>query len=342
MRTIKQILLSLLYFVVFFATISAMVIIPYYNNESMGYQDASYRKSLAGKIDYIILGASQGQAGFIPKTLDEELGCYSYNLSIVLMPMHARRMELEQELARNDVKTVVVEVSYDFLQLEAGHDAAVADERVLTRIDNWSGRFEYLTKHIRFDDWLNVYAHSFVTGIINMKTMYYNRGLNNEMNDSKGHLYRYKADITLTAEEAAAIHETKPYERDFYKDNYEVLKEILDICNEHGITTYIVCVPVSDAYVWEYSNLDDFLQWGQELAAEKNCLFLDFNLLKTRYEDFTDKESFSDKDHMSEEGAIVFTQRYIEVVKKIEAGEYVSGMFYSSYKDMIADSPYAK
>lgn len=342
MRTIKQILLSLLYFVVFFSVMSAVIIVPYYKAESMGYQDASFRKSLAGKIDYVTVGASHCQAGFIPEMLDKELGCNSYNLSIVLMPMPARRLELEKELSRNDIKTVVVEVSYDNLQMEAGHDAAVADERVLTRIETWPERVEYLVKYIRVDDWLNVYSHSFITGIWNLKARHLNRGFDNSMELSKGHLYRYNSNATLTPEEAEQIHETTPYERNFYKYNYDILCDIIDICNERDIQVLLVVVPVSDAYIWQYSNLDDFLQWGQELAAEKDCIFLDFNLLKTRYSDFNDSVSYSDKDHLCEEGAIAFTTRYIEVVKKIDAGEDVSDMFYPSYKELIADSPYAQ
>jgi len=66
----------------------------------------------------------------------------------------------------------------------------------------------------------------------------------------------------------------------------------------------------------------------------------DFNLLKSRYELFSDETSFSDDNHLSEEGAEIFSGVMADVLHRHRAGEDVSPLFYESYRDVIRNSVY--
>ncbi len=339
MQTFKKILFSIAVFLILFSTVSIIVIEPYYSSEVTYYQDSKIRKELSGTIDYVTIGASHALAGFVPEILDEELGCCSYNLSVSMMPMYAKYAFLEKEFSRNDIDTVVLEISYDTLQRKTGNEYAIGDEPMIARLDTWSDRWSYLTKYVAVNDWLNIYSRSFVEGLWNWKNIL--TGTKETVDFSgKGFRTKESMDITMSEETAKQTYATDSYVRNFNQKSYDMLIDIIEMCHSNGARVILAVVPVSDKLIWRYDNLDDFDEWGNDFGKENGCEFYDFNIVRNRYSEFNDSYSYADDDHMSEAGARAFTSIYCDIMKRLELGEDVSSCFYNSYDEMISESPY--
>ncbi len=341
MQTFKKVLLSIVIFLVLFSAVSIVVIAPYYNSDGTYYQDSKIRKEMSGTINYVTIGASHALTGFVPEILDEELGCCSYNLSAAMMPMYARYVFLEKEFSRNDIDTVVLEISYNTLQRKTENEYAVGDEPIITKLDTWTDRWRYLTKYVAIDDWLNIYSRSFVKGLWNWKSILFE---NKEPIDfsRKGFRAKEPMDISISEEIAKQTYATLSYVNNFNQESYDMLIDIIKMCHSNGARVIIAAVPVSDNKIWKYNNLDDFIEWGNKFSKENGCEFYDFNLIKNRYSEFDDSYSYADNSHMSEQGARTFTSIYCEIMKKVDVGEDVSSYFYDSYEDMLKESPYLK
>jgi len=339
MLTFKKVLLPIIVFLFLFSSISILVIIPYYNSEVRYYQDGKIRKEMSGTIDYVTVGASHALAGFVPEILDKELGCNSYNLSVSMMPMYAKYVILEKELSRNDIDTVVLEISYDTLNRKNGNEYAIGDEPMIAKFDNWGDRWHYLTKYVAINDWLNIYSRSFIEGLWNWKNILLG---NVETVDfsGKGFLAKKTTDVTMSEAAAIQLYASKTYVNNINKDNYNMLIDIIEMCHSNGARVIIAVVPVSNKQIWKISNLDAFLDWGNEFSKQNGCEFYDFNIIRNRNSVFNDAYSYADDDHMSEQGARIFTSIFCEIMKKVEQNEDISSYFYKSYYEMIADSPY--
>ena len=114
----------------------------------------------------------------------------------------------------------------------------------------------------------------------------------------------------------------------------------MSYAEENGIRVVFVTVPESDGYLWKRDGFDDFKSICQKWFVEKNCEYYDFNLLKDRYRLFSDSCSYVDEGHLCGVGSETFTSVFCDIIKKVDAGEDVSDLFYDSYKEMKQDSPY--
>lgn len=339
MRTFKKILLSIGIFTLSFCGLSWAAIQPYLSSKSAYYHDEEFRKQLSGQIDFVTIGASHALSGFVPAVLDSELDCNSYNLSISMIPMHARYAILEKEFSRNNIDTVVLEVSYDTLVRQVTNEYGMGEEPTIVRLGAFADRARYMFEYVSVDDWLNVYSHLFVEGVCYIGE----KVTGNEMVtdfSQKGFKPKESNDVTIPPEELKIVHETNTYANDFYKESYEMFLKTINLCHENGARVIIAVVPVSDSQIWRYSNLEDFLEWGNSFAKEYDCEFYDFNLIRSRYDKFSDVDSYTDEEHLSESGAITFTKLLADVIKKTNSGVDVGTCFFGSYEEVRRQSPY--
>ena len=342
MQTFKKVLAAILCFAALLTLLSVVILVPYSRSESNYNQDSKLRSQLAGTIDYIFIGASHGLVTFIPEAADNELNCVSYNLSESMLPMYSRYYLLRKELDRNPVKTVVLELSCDTLSRNAAKEYGIGEDATIDRLDSFSERAEYLLKYTAYDDWLNVYSRQLTSGISYWKK----RVLGNLECEvdyaAKGFYGREPSDVSLSSEEIIREYNKSRQPDSFKSEEKAKFQDVVDLCKSYGCRVIVVVVPVPDSYIWERDNLDAFTRNAVEFCDENNIEFYDFNLVRDRYEIYSDQYSFSDGDHMSTTGAEAFMKSYITIMKSVDANEDISCMFYDSYSDLKEDSPYMR
>lgn len=352
MQDFKKALLSSLAFILLFILISVIIIEPYVNSELYYYNDKNRRAQLAGSIDYGIIGASHALTSLVPSIIDEKLDCNSYNLSGSLMTWNCRSAIVNEEINRNPLDTLILEISYNSMVLS--EKETESNIYTFPRLNSVSSRLGFIIQNQSLSEFDQFYADALNSGltvwegmlykiykskgkdIVDIISTPYKRDLQYE---NKGFLARDKSDITLNKDEASALFGKEQLDVDFKDYNIQEMEKIINACNEKNIDVIIVVVPISDRFIWKYSGWDEFQAGIESIGAEYGCPVYDFNLLKDRYDLFSDETTFSDETHLSKEGAEIFTNYFCDVMNKGKSEE-LNPLFYTTYSEMISDSPY--
>ena len=339
MQTFKRVIVSSLSFLLILAIVSCAILIPWKNSESGYYMDSKLRGNLAGEIDFVVIGASHGLAAFIPRIIDDELGCYSYNLCGSLMTMNSRTYLLKKELNRNPIKTVVLEISYNALTRTYEKDYGDGEFITLLRLDSFPERLSYMIQYVDFNDWLNIYCRDMNSALSDWRSaLIHNVSCVNY--EAKGYKSKETVNIALSNDEIIESYNSSSAAGEFTSANMEQFYELIKSCKEKNCEIYVVCTPVSDSCIWRNDDWDVFYTEMYKICEEQGVEWLDFNLLKDRYDIFSDSETFYDELHLSNNGAELFTHAFTKVVNLYRSGTDVSDMFYNSYSEMKNDSPY--
>ena len=340
MRIFKRFLLYILSIVLVVTLVSAAFIVPWLHMPT-DFHDQALRAKLAGQIDTIVIGQSYAMDGIVPSILDEKLGTRTYNLSGSLMPLLGQQYMLKKELARNPVRHVLLEITPDTLTTDENLTYGNGDSYVFARLDSMAERAEYLIRCVQPADWPNVYARILLLSLRAAANSIFGRL---EMIDEANMGFRPQEveDVSLDDDWASAQHQAMSIFGNPLEENIQRYEEIIRLCKEAGCEVTLVYTPVSHGKVWQLSDQDVFLNWAKELAGKHDLPLFDFNLLKDRYTLFSDAVSFSDDNHLSLEGAQVFSGVMADVLLRYRAGENVSPMFYDSYRRVIIDSVYWK
>ncbi len=342
MRNFKKALISTLAFLLSFAMICGVVIAPALMPGSY-YNDSNVRSQLSGEIDYIFNGASHAMAAFDTKVIDERLGVCSYNLSSSAAHLSGRYFLVEKEIKRNNLDTVIIDVSFDGLSRTARDEKATGEPYVVCKMDTASEKMKYLLSHMDF--WNNEYENvlsvfmryglkawgTLLTGK-NASTAEVNKGYNPES----------VRDVSLSDEEIMHTYQSYEGKYPFVDENIEILADMIKLCKDNGVRVFIVVVPIAEARIWADTGMDKFYSELKQLGLEYDCQVLDFNLTKNRFETLSDRTSFCNETHMSSEGAIAFSNTFADVMIAMENGEATDSLFYASYQEMREDSPYMK
>lgn len=340
MQDFKKVCVSVVAFLLMVAILSAVLIVPYMHSEALYFEDAKLRDSLAGKVDMLFCGASHAVRGFNPKVIDAQLHCNSYNLSGSLLTFAGRRALLEEELSRNPVSTVVLEISYNSLTRDESKEYAEGDTYLLPRLTPFSKRAKYFFRNVSFQDYQNVYALSLFLGATYWGRRFSGYGITNVDYTNKGFEPSTGKGLTISEEQYLSDYQSYSIETAFLEENCSVLSELIQLCKSHNADVVIAVVPLSNYLVWHADGLDAFSSSLREFCLENDCKLFDFNLLRNRYEIFSDRESFTDDSHLSAEGAVTFSLQFADVYSRSILGADNSEFFYSSYSELITHDPH--
>ena len=339
MRNSKRVLLSVVCFVLVFAILAALSLGIYYGSETLAIMDSRVRASLAGSLDRLMIGSSHAWNGFMPAVFDARLHSSSYNLSGGVFPMYAKNYFLQKELQRNPLKLVYIEISDDTLTRTNEHDYAEGDEIAIARLDSWGERLSYMKRFLSFNDCVNVFSRALLRG--GQAAVAILQGKSTLDYAARGYYGKDGTDVSLSPEEAEREHNVdKITPADYRAENIEGLTTLMKTCRDAGIQPVIVVLPVSDTHLWKTEGEEEFRLWLEDYGREQGCRVYDFNLLRDRYELFSDKDSFRDGGHLSRRGAETFTTVFAELMEKAEQGEDISGRFFESYDELLQASPY--
>ena len=338
MRIFKRFGLYALCVMLAVAALSAALIVPWLRTPADSH-DQALRDALAGQLDTLIIGQSYAMNGIMPEKLDERLGTRAYNLSGSLMPLYGQKYMLQKELARTPVQSVIIEITPDTFTSDEGMTYGNGDSYVVARLDSLSERLHYMIRYVQPSDWINIYARMLM---LSMRSAAYRLLGQAELIDEahRGFIPLKAQDVSADPDWARAYHKSMSIFNEPRQENIREYEELIELCRQAGCDVTIVYTPVSHVKVWELYDQDVFLGWARELAQAHGVPLFDFNLLKSRYELFSDRTSFSDNNHLSGEGAEVFSEAMADVLARYRAGEDVSPLFYASYEEVIHDSVY--
>jgi len=338
MRIFKRFFLYICSIMLVVVLVSAAFIIPWIHTPTDGH-DQALRAQLAGQIDTLIIGQSYAMNGVVPRRLDEKLGTHTYNLSGSLMPIYGQQYMIEKELARNPIRHVLLEITPDTFTNDETKTYGNGDSYIVARLDSAAERLDYLIRHVPLSDWPNIYARTLLQS---MRSLAYRiLGRAELIDDANMGFVPLKAeDVSVDLDWARAWHRSQSIFMSPLEENFRKYERLIQACKDAGCEVTIFYTPVSHVKVWQLYDQDNFLNRAKEIAEKYDAALFDFNLLKSRYERFSDDASFSDQNHLSAEGAEVFSGVMGDVLARYRAGEDVSSLFYADYQEVIHDSIY--
>ncbi|MBQ7669392.1 MAG: hypothetical protein IJS45_01580 [Clostridia bacterium] len=340
MRDSKRAIIATVSVVLAVIAVSAAVLLSPFS----WHDDLKVRRELAGSIDMLFAGASQCHDAFYTNVIDEALGTNSYNLGIDALSPWQKTYLLKNELDRNDLDTVVLEIAYD--AMEKKFISEFVDENVycIARLETLEDRLDYYFNCIRYENKGYVYSQLMLRSLVSTAENVISGSSSSEKNarELKGSYLTAAKDHTLPDDEIVEKFGIKPFSTDNYlEETVSAFEEMIDICLKKNIRVIVAVVPVSDNFIWEYSGLDDFDSWVKTRFCKNGVEFYDFNLMKNRFEVLSDKDCYgTDSHHMSGTGAAAFSKEFARIIKEAADGTDVSPMFYKSYEEMMNDCPY--
>lgn len=335
MRDFKKAIFSTLTVVLLAGLLSVLIVSVNPKNP-----DARVRDELAGKIDCVIVGASQAQFAFDTRELDNGLGCSSYNLSYDAYSTREKEYVLQEELGRNHIDTVIVELSYDTMKRGDVIEFTKANAFTILRMGSLWDRMEYFVKYVNLENkllvgsqWMYESLKEKFLGTVPLDPMTI---------DLKGTRLMTTVDHSIPDAEVADAYNKDSFSFDEYnQDTINKMADLIAYCKENCANVYVVVVPVSDHFIWSTDDLDLFEDWARTYCDDLGVPFFDFNLLRSRYTLFNDKDCYStDYHHMSGKGAKIFSQEFARLIKLYRSGSDITDYFYPSYEEAKKDSPY--
>ena len=341
MRIFRNIIISAVLIASIILGASVMVIVPVVQHQGQYYMDAPLRTKLSGKLEMLFVGDSDCLSAVVPSVIDETMNTVSYNLAGSMMTTAGMQYLLKKEIGRNPIKTVAIQLSPYTLN-RTGTNYGDGDSVTIRRLDSLRESLFYLTHCVESNDWVNVYARCMVESTGFLLEGLLNGGIRKQVVDEyKGFHPKAGNNLTLDPDKALSSLDSKTGTLKLVEKNAEGLSSLIDLCKSHGIRVILFTLPVPDYVLWQYSDRDVFREWAEEYSSSVECEYYDFNLIKERYQVFSDVDSFADSDHMSEKGANVFSHYLGNFLERLAVGQEKESFFYDSYSIMKLDSPYS-
>lgn len=319
--------------VIIIAGCPTMFYFSYSINNWTATTDIVERASYAGQVDTLFTGASHGMKGFMPTEYEKVAGGCAYNLCGNLQTMKGRYALLKEEMDRNPVNTVFIEVSFNSLSRDSKEEGAEGDYDVVRRLITIPDKADFFFKNISIDDWAICYYLSvhnsfsiIIENILGNKEQELQKAIAN-----KGFVGLEANDLSLSDEEYLSQSQSETILDTEIQVNIEYLNKMIDMAQEQGAEVILVTMPLSDRMINRTANLDKIYNQYVEIARKQGCDYYDFNLYKEMPNLLSDKENFYDDLHLAESGAEKFTCAFAELMKIRKRDSDVSDYFFSSY-----------
>ena len=332
MHNFRKVLRTSLLFLLVLLLLSIGFMELYIQTERDSFEDASDRRALAGTLDTLIVGASHGYRDFNPVVIDGILGTSTYNLSGAMMTMQGRWELLREEVARNPVKTICFELSFNAMTRNRVREGTEGDLYVFPRLDSFFRRVSFFFSAFSFEECPEVYR-KFVSEGIEAGIEIVEGKPGSQKRPIRGYLPTGPRTTEIRTDFENFYHTNSlrttpdPY-------NVEYFTRIMELCREKGIRVIFVTTPITKAQICKYDNFDGIYRYYQQLAAQYGCEFYDFNLYREKETLFPDLTAFYDNLHLNPEGADRFSELFANVLAAAGRGEDVSARFYASYYEM--------
>lgn len=329
MNNFKSVLRSSLIFLAIVVLISEIITYPYFHGETYHYQDGYVRDKMAGEMDFLICGASQAQRGISTSILDERLQVSSYNLASPLMTIMGRYTLLEKELERNPVDTVIIELCYDSMVRDRDVVGPEGDYYLLGRFSKFSERAKYFLKAARFHEYAEFYNDTLTRGIKSWEKWEGNEIGTADQYVEKGYEPLATNPIKMIEPE---LYNKEKILTDIVAENEIYLEKILALCKEKNVHVVIVATPLADAAILSYDKLDVIHEYYKNMSEKWGYEYYNFSLYKGKSDIWKDQEAYYDRNHLSQDGAMIFTEILADIVEDSLQGITSYELFYDSFE----------
>lgn len=299
-------------------------------------------------IDVLFLGSSHCNISVDPRIVDKELRCYSFNAGSLGQELDSSYALLVEADKNNDLKTVYIDLYYEILCREPKEKRTE-----LTPIYVFSDYMKLSVNKLQLllgASTSDYYVNSLLperrkakklfdieymeTNIMQKQREAYR---NFEVNANEKETYIGKGFLYLhDTMDGAPLYWDKniyqPFEKSrFSPNNIAALKKIIKYCRENEIELVFYSAPMPDFRLMLMGNYDEFIVYINELLAESNVPFYDFNLCRAEQLRLGEKD-FRDDNHLTGRGAEKFSQLFCDFVsgKKTE-----KELFCSTYCEKI-------
>lgn len=299
-------------------------------------------------IDVLFVGSSHCYRSFIPAIFDEELGKNTFNIGTSSQSLDGSYMIIKEAAKYNDIKHIYLELYYN---------VAFAKYKERTDLTQTYIISDYLKPSLdKVEYLLNAstkthYPNSFIVARRNWSKLFdigYIKNLlsKKRTNDYKNYEYTYINGDTewyggkgyFTNNETIkdwnyfSHRGWEPIDlNNFSEDWFNSLQDIITFCDQKGISLTFVSAPMPNFLITALENYDDYVMLVQDIIANTDVDYYDFNLCKEEY--FPNTSSlFKDADHMNHYGAEAFSHLFADFIN----GEIPEDkLFYDSYKEKI-------
>lgn len=307
-------------------------------------------------LDTVVIGSSFAQHSVSPHELDATLGSDSFNLGTPAQSLINTREALATAIEDWHVKRAILCFEYDTFFEDQWANAAIAFTeykcegepvpQVLRDVGNLVFSDFFFSRHYSLTcafPWS--YEHVPLTWEA-VSTNVSNR-LNGNIYEAArryaqitdGHVWDYERTgfVGLRLElEGKCVHgfDYSTFEdREFIPNNLEYLRQICELCQQNGVKLYMVAPPTAASTLIQYGDAypQHMLQL-KDIVEKSGGVFLDLNLARPDVMTL-DGTDICDLAHLSSDGARKTSEVLGRLLRRIEAGEDVSGSFFSYDED---------
>lgn len=340
MKSFKKVLISMVSFLLITFIFTTIIYEPFVNSEIYYFCDTKYRKSLSGTLDTLIIGASNSIRAYNPNIIDEITNTNTYNLSGSLINWPGRLALLEEEIDRNDLETVFIDVTLDSLQRDP--DTLYSSEGniyVLPRLDSLYKRTKFFFENVNLDTFEKFYSTMLYDGFryyvhLAKKILLGTQIPSSVDYNKKGYITygddQYK-NLTLDKKQAVELHNTEEIDLNFNKTNCDILSKMIELCQKKNISVVIITTPYSNSSLWKYSNYNDFHDQIEKIAEDNDCEYWDFNLSKNL--NISDENGWHDWQHITNKTIPEVSKEFANVYYSYLQGKDTNGFFFDKLEE---------
>lgn len=297
-------------------------------------------------IDTLFVGSSHCYRSFIPDILDDQLGVNTFNLGTSAQKLDGSFMVIKEAARYHNIKHVYLEIYYAMAFNTTKNSNQMTETYIISdylkpSIDKLQYLISASTKEHYFNsfiparrNWNKFFDADYVKNLIVKK----------QSDDYKNFKYTYvSSDNEFYSGKGYVANKEMLENWSFFSDSgwnridinnisgdwLNILDNIIDFCDEKGIKLTLVSAPMPSFRLVASENYDDYIDFIQEIIADKNIDYYDFNLCREAY--FPDSPSlFCDISHLNCYGAELFSRLFADLVNgSISEKE----LFWNSYQE---------
>ena len=332
---------------VFIAKVLNYIYVNDYYNESASWERAVLHDfyTLDENIDCLYLGSSHVFRDIIPIQMDEINKRNNFNLATSSQPYMASYYLLKEAIKRHDLEHVYLEMYYIIPYAFGNLDSA----EVMTK--NWNVLYQMPFSFNKLDYMCHLSNKKF--GIMTLfpvrqfsKHVFDAEYIKINLKQKKTENYKNAVHVldqyaplfnngfcTTTNYMKAGTFEgnTSAIQDNWIDDNSKkYLDKIIGLCQRQDIDITLFTSPMPDFRLNCMGNYDQYINNIRSLAKKYGIHYYDFNICNEKYLNLQDDQYYTDYDHLSYEGAILFTDILGYVLfAEIEDRQPPSDMFYS-------------